>query len=1606
MTMIRPYIFLSLLVIFVVAPGLLLGQIPTGTPPFGTFSGSPDTINDENLNINLVVPIVHKPGRGTEFTYDMSYDSSIWTPVGSSGHQNWQQATNWGWRQVTEAMSGYSNSSTGGYTGDCIVGGRNYGKIFQYSGWAYHGNKGARHPVSGTSIQAPIQCGGNAGFTSTTNDGSGHTVQVSGPLGLSTTVTTRAGNVIIPSLAGSSTYTDKNGNQISAGSSGTFTDTLGTTVLTVSGTSPNPVLFTYTPPSGTAVSVSMTFVTYSVQTNFGCTGVSEYGPISNALVDRITLADSSFYQFTYEATPGVSGKVTGRIASVKLPAGGTISYSYTGSHNGIECADGTTAGMHRTTPDSGSNYWAYDRSPGTGAAYTTTITDPQGNQTVIQFQGIYETQRKVYQGGASSGTLLATTNTCYNNAALPCTATTVTTPILNRTVNTQLGASGVQTQRVYTYSSRGLITEEDDYDYATGSPTVVLKKIVISYATLTNGIYDKPAAVTTYDGSGNIVAQITTNYDETSVVSPPNTPTPQHTAITGSRGNPTTVKTLVRTGVTLNKTYTYYDTGNIKTGTDVNGAAATYNYGSLSSTCGNSFPDSVTEPLSLSKSFAWNCTGGVQTSTTDENGKTSSVSYTTDLYLWRPNATTDAAGNQRTFYYQPNTTYPSYATVWSLNFNNGSSEASDYRYLDGLGRTYVDQHQQSPGASTLDTVSYTFDSNGRPYTTSLPCAVTWATTCPTVQTTTTYDALNRMAQVTDGGGGTLVNTYTQNDVYVSAGPAPTGENAKRRQNEYDALSRLTSVCEITSVSGSGTCGQTSPQTGFWTLYSYNPLGKLTGVTQNAQTSSTQTRTYLYDLVGRMTSETNPESGTTSYVYDTDSTCGTSNGDLVKRTDAMGNVTCYSYDALHRRLSITYPSGSYAPKTPNKYFVYDSATVNSVAMANGKTRMVEAYTATSQTGTKITDLGISYTVRGEPSDAYESTPHSGGYYHIPETYWANGLVNQIGNNIVGLPAFTFGPDGEGRVSSVSASAGQNPVTSVSYNSASLPTAVNLGSADSDTFTYDPNTNRMTQYKFSVNSQLLTGNLTWNANSTLHTQAITDALNSTDTQTCNYLYDDLTRIASANCGSVWSQTFSYDIFGNISKSGSASFAASYNPATNRISTVGGFTPTYDANGNTLTDPAHTYGWDSQGKPVSIDAVSLTYDALGRMVEQNRSGSYTEFVYSPGGTKWAIMSGQTLQKGMVPLPGGAVAVYGPNGAVLYYGHSDHLGSIRVGSTSSRSVSFDLAYAPFGEIYATSGSTDPTFTGQRQDTVSGDFDFPAREYSNEGRWTTPDPSGSSAFSLVDPQSLNLYAYVRNSPLSLTDPTGLRLEGWPRTMPAFFSGAEGGVNSMDNIFGCNIDGISQPCSLAGEGGEATVACPNNSCTQVDAFGAAQKFWAFAGGGSGFYAFAGPGALYYSPDQAGAAAVLFYGPITTQSDDAGLRQEFSGAVYLDPNGVYSYTEPTELGPQCSPTDEKCTVIPATWVPPGATQVGDWHTHPWDSPAGAQQFGFVARGPIMMGSTQLEPAVWVGDLASPNAYPGYVSTPIGNDYGVFRFLGGGSHTICNLSGPSLGIPSCH
>jgi RHS repeat-associated protein len=599
------------------------------------------------------------------------------------------------------------------------------------------------------------------------------------------------------------------------------------------------------------------------------------------------------------------------------------------------------------------------------------------------------------------------------------------------------------------------------------------------------------------------------------------------------------------------------------------------------------------------------------------------------------------------------------------------------------------------------------------------------------------------------------------------------------------------LCEITGATGSGTCAQTSSQTGYWTKYVYDANNKLTSVTQNAQSSTTQSRSYAYDGLGRIVSEANPESGTTTYTYDTDSTCGTSDGDLVKKIDAAGNTTCYSYDALHRVTSTTY-SGTYASVTPSRNFVYDAAIVNSVTMVNTKSRMAEAYTCFSPCSTKLTDIGFSYTVRGQVSDVYESTPHSGTYYHVNQTYWAHGAIEQL-SGLSGLPTITYGLDGEGRIYSASASSGQNPLSSTIYNTSSSPTQVNLGSSDNDSFMYDPNTNRMTQYSFNVGSQSVVGIVGWNALGTPSSLAITDPFNSADAQTCSYSHDDLTRIASVNCGSVWSQTFSYDAFGNLSKSGSMSFQPTYSATTNQMTSIGSSTPTYDLDGNVENDFLHTYSWDANSRPVTVDGVNLTFDALGRMVEQNRSGTYTEIVYSPSGARLALMSGASLQKGYVPLTGGSMVVYNSTG-LAYYRHSDWIGSSRLASTSTRTVYFDGAYGPFGEPYAQSGTNDLSFTGMNQDTVSNLYDFAAREYGIQGRWPSPDPAGVSSVCTSDPQTWNRYAYVRNSPLFAFDPNGMVT----LTAPMGGGGGGGGAISLAALgIGMMYGGVSSPTDAA-----------------------------------------------------------------------------------------------------------------------------------------------------------------------------------------------------------------
>jgi hypothetical protein len=229
-----------------------------------------------------------------------------------------------------------------------------------------------------------------------------------------------------------------------------------------------------------------------------------------------------------------------------------------------------------------------------------------------------------------------------------------------------------------------------------------------------------------------------------------------------------------------------------------------------------------------------------------------------------------------------------------------------------------------------------------------------------------------------------------------------------------------------------------------------------------------------------------------------------------------------------------------------------------------------------------------------TDVFESTPHSSGYYHTTASYWPTGALETL-SGVPGVPVQYYGTnsaastsflDGEGRYLAVNAASGTDPATGVSYSTSS--TTNFLGALTGVTY---------------VNGKTDAGTLTWNPNGTLAELAINDQVPGTsDTQTCTYAYDDLARVAGVTNGTpgvkclngsttVWSQTFTYDAFGNVTKNGSATFIPTYSTATNQF-TISGETVQYDGDGNMLTDNlGNKYTWDPNcGISVGITNMQL--------------------------------------------------------------------------------------------------------------------------------------------------------------------------------------------------------------------------------------------------------------------------------------------------------------------------------------------------------------------------------------------------------------------------------
>jgi YD repeat-containing protein len=228
----------------------------------------------------------------------------------------------------------------------------------------------------------------------------------------------------------------------------------------------------------------------------------------------------------------------------------------------------------------------------------------------------------------------------------------------------------------------------------------------------------------------------------------------------------------------------------------------------------------------------------------------------------------------------------------------------------------------------------------------------------------------------------------------------------------------------------------------------------------------------------------------------------------------------------------------------------------------------------------------------------------------------------------------------------------------------------------------------------------------------------------------------RISKVDCKPKGAE-LAYDAFGNISKSIlPGATGIQFLPPTTRPRTVpdaAGGLPTCDAWQPDLRCAPPLRLTQKAAEQPRPRATTMTYDALGRRVSR-RQAPRTKRSSTPDGGKLALMNGQTVIKVFVPLPGQATAVYASTG-LSYYRHSDWLGSTRLASTPTRTVYKDGAYAPFGEPYAETGTTDRNFTGQNQDLAGDLYDFPYRGVTRPKAAGSRRAAGQAMVDRADPQ-------------------------------------------------------------------------------------------------------------------------------------------------------------------------------------------------------------------------------------------------------------------------------
>jgi RHS repeat-associated protein len=681
-------------------------------------------------------------------------------------------------------------------------------------------------------------------------------------------------------------------------------------------------------------------------------------------------------------------------------------------------------------------------------------------------------------------------------------------------------------------------------------------------------------------------------------------------------------------------------------------------------------------------------------------------------------------------------------------------------------------------------------------------------------TTLDYDAVGNVTSVTDPNNSTntmyyddygnvtrITNPLNKDTYYYYAygGCGGCGGGGNQLTKVKDALNNETEM----QYDLDGNLTKIIDALDWETDYAYDTMGQLTLLT--SPSGSGNTATMAYDDIGNMTSATDFGGITTTYEYDhlgQVTKVSDPIGDVEATYDSLGNVstltdgldqtTTYDYDGNNLLTKTTYANakvtrhfyddvgrmtkdgaGASGTVDPTElFFSGNTGLLTKIAYTSGgSTSYANYYYDGRRALTKLTDwidgtdgLRYAYDPGGRLTtltDYDDST--------LEYTYDGAGNVLTMEDYHGSTTSYTY--TDLGQVSTLTAPGSK--VWDYDYNALGQPTNMSIPNGMTTAYGYDTR-NRLTKIEHKDGANVVQG-FTY----TLDDNNLVLTVDQADGSKWDYEYDDRYRLTQAE---------RYD--------------------TNGTTLLHRFSYTYDAGDSLVTKAVYdgtdtittTFACDASNELTSLTVdgttTSFAYDSWGRQTSKTQGGYSATYEYGPV---------QSLSKVTSDFPGEGTVTYavggdgmrrqrsvgmditwynytvdetviseedgsdnlqrsfigrtlahsdGSNpstGTWTYYLH-DHLGSTRDLRDGAKSQVASFEFSPYGDVYASSGSTGGTsrwFTGHEWDATADLYQTTYRNYSpTQGIWLARDPLG-----MID--STNVYAYVANNPIVFNDPDG-----------------------------------------------------------------------------------------------------------------------------------------------------------------------------------------------------------------------------------------------------------